>query len=144
MSKLNQVTRKNKKPLSRRKRFLKYMGNVGLAFFSIAFATTPVQAVEIDEAVKVLGSEGGKQALNEALKVSKTKPALSVAACITVAGANPVHCMWYFNRKSTRLVSNCGRLINCNLSKSDFTEIIFEKCQFDYIGKVNLFFTFPI
>ena len=65
------------------------MGNVGLAIISIALTTIPLQAVEVDEAAKVSGSEGGKQVLNEALKVSKTKPALSVAAGITCLACIP-------------------------------------------------------
>lgn len=90
-----------KKKTSRKKRVLRYLGTVSLAFLSLVLATTPVQAAEIDEASKVLGTEGGKQVLNEALKVSKTKPALSIAAmitclaCIPVAGAvaSPAMCI---------------------------------------------------
>ena len=75
---------------SRRKKALKYLGSVGLAVISIVLTAAPVQAAEIDEASKVLGNEGGKQVLNEALKVSKTKPALSIAAAITCLACIPV------------------------------------------------------
>ena len=72
---------------------LKHLGNVGLATLSLVFITSPVQASDVDKANTVLGTEGDKQALHEALKVAKSKPALSVAAailclaCIPVAGA---------------------------------------------------------
>jgi len=87
--------------ISRKKRVIRYLGNVSLAFLSLVLASSPVQATEIDEANKVLGTEGGKQVLSEALKVSKTKPALSIAAtiicfaCIPLAGAaaSPAMCI---------------------------------------------------
>ena len=37
----------------------------------------------------MIGSEGGKEALNQALKVARSKPALSVAAGITCVACLP-------------------------------------------------------
>jgi hypothetical protein len=85
------------KKFSKRKAFKK-VGKVALSVLSTAVvigaATPAAEAVNATEAAKgIVGSEGGKVALNEALKVARGKPALSVAAsivclaCIPVAGA---------------------------------------------------------
>ena len=77
---------KDKKQMTRKKRVRKYLTNVGLAALTIVFASGPVRA---DEANKALGTEGGKQVLNEALKTARTKPALSLAAAITCLACLP-------------------------------------------------------
>lgn len=79
---------------NRKKRILKHLGNVGMAIISFSLMISPVLAVDpADAASQVVASEGGKKALNTALKVARSKPSLSVAtaitciACIPVAGA---------------------------------------------------------
>ena len=73
----------------------KKLSQVGVSLFSAALvigsAGAPAGAVDAAETAKdVIGSEGGKEALNEALKVARSKPALSVAAGITCLGCFPV------------------------------------------------------
>lgn len=85
------MTTKNK---SRRKRILKHLGNVAMAMVSLSLVISPISAVEPNE---ILGSEGGRQATKEALdaalKMAKSKPAMSAAttivclACVPAAGA---------------------------------------------------------
>ena len=85
------MANKNK---SRRKKILKHLGNVGIAMVSLSLMTLPVSAVEPNE---ILGSEGGRQAtkgaIDAALKMAKSKPAMSAAttivclACVPAAGA---------------------------------------------------------
>jgi len=81
-----------------RKRFINHLGRVSLALISVALMSTPVNASEPVETIsQVMGSEGGqtaaKEAFNNALKVAKSKPAMSVAtgivclACVPAAGA---------------------------------------------------------
>ena len=91
---------KSKKSL--KSRFLNHLTRVGIAALSLVFIQTPVSAVEpLDAVQEVSGSEGAKEALNEALKVARSKPALSVAgvivcgACLPVAGAaaSPALCV---------------------------------------------------
>ena len=85
------LPKKNGKPISRKERAIKHLTNVGFALLTLILTTAaPVAAAEIDEAATVLGNEGGKQALSEALKLSKTKPALSLAAAITCLACVPV------------------------------------------------------
>lgn len=79
---------------SRKKRLLKHLGNVGMAMLSFSLLTSPVSAVEPNE---ILGSESGRQATKEAidaaLKMARSKPAMSAAttivclACLPAAGA---------------------------------------------------------
>jgi hypothetical protein len=77
-----------------KKRVLKHLGHVGMAVLSLTLMTSAVSAVEPAQAAnQVIAVEGGKAALNRALTVAKTKPALATAAtivcfaCIPVAGA---------------------------------------------------------
>ena len=81
---------------NRKKRILKHLGNVGMAIVSVSLMTSPALAASLDPAetaTQVVASEGGKEALNAALKIARSKPALSVAtaitciACVPVAGA---------------------------------------------------------
>nr|YP_010516882.1 hypothetical protein ON958_pgp036 [Haslea pseudostrearia]UXN44664.1 hypothetical protein [Haslea pseudostrearia] len=82
------------KSQNRKKRILNHLGKVSLAILTVILMTSPSLAV--DQA-QVLGAEGGsnaaKEALGGALKVAKSKPAMSVAtgivclACIPAAGA---------------------------------------------------------
>ena len=79
-----------------KKQIVNHLGKVGIAIISVALLTpTAAQASDSAQTAKeVLATEGGKQALNQALKVARSKPALTVAstivcaACIPVAGAS--------------------------------------------------------
>jgi hypothetical protein len=71
--------------------------------------SSPALALDsADTAAQVIASESGKQALNGALKVARSKPVLSVAAaitciaCVPIAGAGA----------SAGLCIACGILIN--------------------------------
>lgn len=90
----------------RRKRILKYLGNVCMALVSISLMTSPVRSVDPSEAAnQVIGAEGGqkaaKEALDAALKMAKSQPAMTAAtgivclACIPAAGvaASPAMCV---------------------------------------------------
>lgn len=81
---------------NRKKRILKYLGNVGMAIVSFTLMTSPALATSLDPAEtagQVVIYEGDKEALNAALKIARSKPALSVAtaitciACVPIAGA---------------------------------------------------------
>ena len=77
-----------------RKRFVRHLGRVSLALISASLMLTPVNASEPAETItQVMGSEGGreaaKEALNSALKVAKSKPAMSVATGIVCLGCIP-------------------------------------------------------
>ena len=83
---------------SRRKKVLKYLGNITLAIITFSVMNSPVSAIDSTElANQIIGSEGGqkatKEALNGALKIARSKPAMTAAtgivciSCIPVAGA---------------------------------------------------------
>ena len=95
---------KHKKNLKRR--ILKRLGNVGMAVVAFALATPSSSAIDSANAAnEVIGSEGGqkitKEALDAALKMARSKPAMSAAttivcaACIPAAGAaaSPTLCI---------------------------------------------------
>jgi len=93
------IPKKNKnrsqKVDSNEKKVLKKVGNFVLTLLSVAFvigsAGIPTRAIDTTQAAKdVVASEGGKAALNEALKVGRSKPALSVAAAITCIACIPI------------------------------------------------------
>jgi hypothetical protein len=96
--------RRGKMSTSFKRRVLNHVGRVSLAILSASFVLAPYSAAAIDSAdaaSQVVASEGGKEALNAALKMARSKPALSVAttitclACIPVAGvvASPTMCV---------------------------------------------------
>ena len=81
-----------------KKRVLNHLGRVAMAIFTASLVVSPSLAVDpLEAANQAVGSEGGreatKRALDGALKVAKSKPAMSTAtgivclACIPVAGA---------------------------------------------------------
>ena len=81
--------------ISLKKKTLNKLGQIGISLFSAALvigsAGAPAAAVDAADAAKdVVGSEGGKEALNQALKVARSKPALSIAAGITCIACMPV------------------------------------------------------
>jgi hypothetical protein len=96
------VRKLNLKDPKVRKKFVKHLGKVGIACFSLAVTTSlyPVAAIANNSTIAI-NNEAGKTVLNEALKISCTKPALSLAAtivclvCVPVAGvaASPAMCI---------------------------------------------------
>lgn len=99
---------------SNKKRILKHLGNVCMAIISLSLITSPVFAADFsnsEAASQVLGSEGSKKVTKEvidaALKMAKSKPAMTTAtvivcfSCIPVAGT----------AASTSLCIACGILI---------------------------------
>jgi hypothetical protein len=96
--------KKAKLRTSRKQRVLKHLGKVSMALVYTSFVLAPSPAFgadATDAAASVIGTEGGKQVINEALKVTRGKPALSLAtlivcgACIPAAGvaASPGMCI---------------------------------------------------
>jgi hypothetical protein len=97
---------------SKKKKILKHLSNVCLAAISFSLMTSPVFAVDTSEAAsQVISAEGGKKVTKEvidaALKIAKSKPAISTAtiivclACVPAAGA----------ATSTSICIACGILI---------------------------------
>jgi hypothetical protein len=90
---------KKKNSMKNSKRLLKHVGQVALGIISATLVVSSAGASDV--ANEALGSEGGKAAINQALKVARSKPALSVAAaivctaCLPVAGvaASPALCV---------------------------------------------------
>jgi len=78
---------------SRKKKVLNHLSKVGMSMLSVSLllGPSPVSAIDsADAAAQAVASEGGKETLNMALKVAKSKPALSVAAGITCIACIPV------------------------------------------------------
>ena len=78
---------------SRKKKILNHLGKIGMTLLSVSLllGSSSASAIEpADTAAQAVTSEGGKEALNAALKVAKSKPALSVAAAITCIACVPV------------------------------------------------------
>ena len=82
--------------MSRKQNILNHLGKVGMSLLSVGLLLGSSRASAIDSAdaaAQAVASEGGKEALNAALKLARSKPALSVAtgitclACVPVAGA---------------------------------------------------------
>jgi hypothetical protein len=90
----NNIQPNHKKKWQRR--FLKHMGDVSLALVSLAFIAGSASATPdgISDSAKIaeqaIAAEGGKKAVNEALKIARSKPALSLAAGITCIACAPV------------------------------------------------------
>ena len=88
-----------------KQKLVKHLKKIAKNMIYVAIATTPALPVsaanEADLAKEVIASEGGKEAINAALRVAKSKPALSIAAsitclaCIPAAGmaASPAMCL---------------------------------------------------
>lgn len=81
------------KKQSNKKRILKHLGSVGMAALSFSLMAPSASAIDPAEAAgQVVASEGGKAALNSALKVARSKPSMVAAttvvcvSCIPVAG----------------------------------------------------------
>lgn len=53
-----------KKVSSRKKRVINHLGKVSMALLSASLLIAPSSALASDTAAEVMGSEGGKQALN--------------------------------------------------------------------------------
>lgn len=83
---------------TRKKRILNHLGKVGMAIITASLMTSPSLAIDSAElASQAIGAEGSreasKQVLDSALKLARSKPAMSTAtgivclACLPVAGA---------------------------------------------------------
>merc|ERR1711862_394056 len=81
-----------------KKRLLRHLAKVAMAIVSVGLMTSPAVAIDpVEAASQAVGAEGGreaaKSALNSALKLARSKPAMSTAtfivclACTPVAGA---------------------------------------------------------
>lgn len=86
---------KIKNNISLKKRVLKKVGKISLNLLSavliIGSTGASAGAVDASEAAKeVLASEGGKEALNQALKFSRSRPSLAIATTITCMACIPV------------------------------------------------------
>lgn len=80
---------------TRSKRILRHLGKVSVAVLTASLMISPVFAVDpVEVAGEVLGNEGGKLAaketLNSALKLARSKPALSAATTIVCISCLPV------------------------------------------------------
>ena len=74
-----------------KKRILTHLSKVAMGIVSASLVVGPAVATEpIDAASHVVASEGGKEVLNNALKVARSKPALSLATAIVCVGCLPV------------------------------------------------------
>lgn len=86
-----------------KKRVINHLGRVSLALISVALMSEPVTAVEPLEAIisNESGQVAAKEALSAALKMARSKPAMTTAtgivclACVPVAGvaASPGLCV---------------------------------------------------
>jgi hypothetical protein len=72
-----------------RKKATRHVGNVALACLSVVFLAPAGGAIDSNTTVAV-NNEAAKTALSEALKVTRSKPALSLAAMITCVACAPV------------------------------------------------------
>ena len=73
-----------------KKKVLKHIAEIGVAIVSFTLMPCRVLAVDqLETANQVINSEGAKEMVNAALKVARTKPALSVAAGITCIACVP-------------------------------------------------------
>lgn len=94
--------------ISTKKRILKHLGKVVTTLVGVALLPSISSANDSAEtANQVLGNEGGKEALNTALKVAKGKPALSVATAIVCLACAPVSGV----AASPALCISCGILL---------------------------------
>ena len=89
-----------KEKQNRSKRILKHLSKISIALIQVSLMTYPALAIDIDHAEaagQAIGSEGGrlaaKQAINGAVKLAKSKPAMTTAtgivclSCVPLAGA---------------------------------------------------------
>ena len=86
-------------PDSRKKKILNHLSKVGISLLSVSLllgsssasaADVAASASAADVAAQAVNSEGGKEALNAALKLARSKPAMSIAAGITCIACVPV------------------------------------------------------
>jgi hypothetical protein len=78
---------KSKPKISRKKKLLNHIGKISVSIISSSFILSSGSGLAlasdpVDAAANIVGSKGGKQALNEALLFARSKPALSVATGI--------------------------------------------------------------
>ena len=77
-------------PNSGKKKILNHLSKVGMSLLSVSLLLVSSSASATDIAAQAATSEGGKEALNAALKLARSKPALSIAAGITCMACVPV------------------------------------------------------
>ena len=80
-------------PNSRKKKFLTHLSKVAMSLLSVSLLLGSPSATAIDSAdaaSKAVASGGGKEALSTAVKIARSKPALSIAAGITCLACVPV------------------------------------------------------
>ena len=80
-------------PNSRKNKILNHLSKVGISLLSASLllvSSSASAADSADAAAQVIASEGGKEALNAALKLARSKPALSIAAGITCIACVPI------------------------------------------------------
>jgi hypothetical protein len=80
-------------PNSGKKKILNHLSKVGISLLSASLllvSSSASAADSADAAAQVIASEGGKEALNAALKLARSKPALSIAAGITCIACVPI------------------------------------------------------
>ena len=76
---------------TRKKRFFKYLGQVGMAALTFSLMTPAAQAVDPVEATgQVIASEGGRSVTKEALKIAKSKPSMLVATTLVCISCVPI------------------------------------------------------
>lgn len=75
---------------SRKKKILNHLSKVGISLLSVSLLLGSSSASAADVAAQAVNSEGGKEALNAALKLARSKPAMSIAAGITCIACVPV------------------------------------------------------
>lgn len=79
------------KKQSNKKRILKHLGSVGMAALSFSLMAPSASAIDPAEAAgQVVASEGGKAALNSALKVARSKPSMVAATTVVCVSCIPV------------------------------------------------------
>ena len=81
--------------MTKKKRILKHLTNVGMAALSFTLMASPATAIDpVEAAGQVAATEGGriaaKEVLNAALKVARSKPSMFIATGITCAACAPV------------------------------------------------------
>ena len=80
---------KSKSKVSRKRQFLNRLGKVAMTIVSTSLVLSS-SASAADAAADAVSSEGGKKALGKVLRVSRSKPALSIATSIVCLAAIPV------------------------------------------------------
>lgn len=78
--------------MNRTKKVIKKIGKVGISAISTLIIIGSAGAVDSADATKTIieSNNGGKEALNQALKFARGKPAMSLATSITCLACLPI------------------------------------------------------